>query len=253
VLLTSGCSFVWGDELDGFDQNPPTHKKLTFTYQLAQKLDMPYVNQGMCGSCNERIFRDLIEYLTDPEKEKPTHMVVIWSAWQRSEFVELMKVEREIEMCLNRPNNFTQFSPHRVNVLSNATRPTRRRRELFEEYHETCYDPKADIAHHLIKMKAIQAITDGLGIKLIQGMFHKNCWANVLACIQDQETPDYAVWLHKNIRDLPKTSRIGLGRYKDLYTIAEELDDIKEHGHPGERTQVIFTEQLFNIFNTEFV
>lgn len=253
MLLTSGCSFVWGDELEGFDQNPPTHEKLTFTYQLAQKLGLQYVNQGMCGSSNDRIFRDLVGYLTDPRNETPTHMVVIWSAWQRAEFVEPMTVGRETEMCLNRPHEFTQFSPHRVNVLSNATFETRHRRRFYEEYFETCYDPKTDIAHDITKMKAIQAIADGLGIKLVQGVFHKNSWSNVLSCIQDPETPEYAKWLHQSIRDLPKTSRIGLGRYKDLYSIAEELDDIKPHSHPGERSQVVFTDQLFNIFNTEFV
>ena len=39
-LLTTGCSFVWGDELDGYDNNPPTHWDKTFTYKLADTLGL---------------------------------------------------------------------------------------------------------------------------------------------------------------------------------------------------------------------
>lgn len=252
MLLTSGCSFVWGDELDGWDNNPPTHQHLTFTHLLAEKLGMEYINQGMCGSCNDRIFRDLVDYLMDPDKENPTHMVVIWSAWQRTELVEPMKVGREVEMGLNRFYDFTQISPHRVNALSNATRETRHRRRLFEEYFETCYDSKHDIAHGVTHMKALKLITDGLGIKLIQGTFHRNGWSNILAEIQDKRTPHFGNWLSSSISSLPKTSRVGLGRYKDIYSIAWDLEDVKPNSHPGERSQIIFAEQLHCIFREEF-
>ena len=44
MLLTAGCSFVWGDELDGFDQDPPTHQRLTFTH-LCGEIGVDYVNR----------------------------------------------------------------------------------------------------------------------------------------------------------------------------------------------------------------
>ena len=249
MLLTTGCSFVWGDELEGFDKDPATHFHLTFTHILAKKMDMPYMNQGVCGSSNDRIFRDLIDYLSDPSKKKPTHMVVMWSAWQRMEIAEPMSKERETEMGLNRPDGFTQFSPERIPVLSNATRQTRHRRELLEEYFNTCYDSRTDLSHHLTKMKTIQLLADSLGIKLIQGTFHNRCWSNIIAKLRTKDLPQYNNWLLKTLKSLPETSKVGLGtKYPDLFTITNEVGDIKPYGHPGEETQKVFAQQLFDMF-----
>jgi len=249
MLLTSGCSFVWGDELEGFDTDPPSHQHLTFTHLLAEKMDMPYINQGLCGSSNDRILRDLIDYLSDPSKEKPTHMVVMWSAWQRMEIAEPMSLERELEMGLNRPNGFTQFSPERIPVLSNLTQQTRHRRDLLEEYFNTSYDSRTDLAHHLTKMKTIQLLADSLGIKIIQGTFHNRCWSNIVSQLRTKDLPQYNQWLLKTIKSLPDTSKVGLGtKYRDLFTITTEVGDMKEFMHPGEESQKVFAQQLFDMF-----
>ena len=87
MLLTNGCSFVWGDELDGYDDSPPTHEEYTFTYKLSEQLGIPYVNIAQCGSCNQKIFRDTTDYLRTC-KELPTHIVILWSSWQREEVAE---------------------------------------------------------------------------------------------------------------------------------------------------------------------
>ena len=252
MLLTSGCSFVWGDELEGFDNNPPTHEHLTFTHLLAKKMGMPYVNQGLCGSCNERIFRDLITYLSDPTKTKPTHMVVMWSAWQRDEIAEPMTESREEQLNLYRPNGFTQYSPERTQNLSNYDRDTRLRRDLLKRYYETCYDSRTVLMEGITRMKTIQLLADSLGIKLIQGTFHNRAWNNILATLNTKDIPQYNKLLVDSISSLHKTSRVGMGRYKDLYTLAEELDDVKPFGHPGERTQVVFADMLKTIFVEEF-
>ena len=249
MLLTTGCSFVWGDELKGFDENPSSHHHLTFTHILAEKLKLDYLNQGECGSSNDRIFRDLIDYLLDPSKTKPTHMVVMWSAWQRMEFVEPMKKEREIDLNLKRKNGFTQFSPHRTEVLSNASPLTKRRRRLYKELFETCYDGRSDLSHHITKMQTIQLLADSLNIKLIQGVFHKSCRGNILSQLKRKDVPDFNKWLINALKSLPETSKVGLNnQYKDLFTIAEEYNDIKKYGHPGEITQKVFADQLFDMF-----
>lgn len=256
MLLTSGCSFVWGDELHGFDNTPPTHHHLTFTSLLAKQLGMEYVNQGVCGSCNDRIFRDVIDYLHDPEKENPTHMVIMWSAWQRSEIVEEMAPNRADSIGLNRPLDHSQFSPQRVEVLAPSLR-----RDMLKEYYSTVYDSKTDISHGITKMKTMEIICESLGIKLIQGVFHGRCYQNILKALTntpsnpgayDRNIPEYvpffAKWLKDSVGALKDTSRVGMGKSKDLFKIAVDLDDLKPFDHPGERTQKVFADFLFEEF-----
>src|SRR5210317_1927359 len=85
MLLTNGCSFVWGDELEGYTRNK--HTKHTFSYKLSRHLDIPYENLACCGSGNSKIFRDTINYLRT-SKNKITHMVILWSSWARDEIAE---------------------------------------------------------------------------------------------------------------------------------------------------------------------
>ena len=61
-------------------------------------------------------------------------------------------------------------------------------------------------------------------------------------------TPHYKKWLLNSIGTLKNTSRIGLGKGKDMYTICKEYDDMKKFGHPGEKTQVVFADSLHEIF-----
>ena len=260
MLLTAGCSYVWGDELEGFDNDPPTHGHLTFTHLLAEKLGLDYRNLGMCGSCNDRIFRDVIDHLHNPSKPNPTHIVIMWSAWQRTELVEEMTRTRELDVAVNRPLHHTQFSPKRVNVLAKGIR-----REMLKHYYELAYDSKTDISHGISKMKSMEVICDALGIKLIQGAFHGRMYQNILKVMRNQSSipgpmgvdgrlveeyvPDFVHWLKASLNSLKDTSRVGLGKHKDLHSIAEELGDLKEFGHPGERTQVVFADFLFDKFN----
>lgn len=60
--------------------------------------------------------------------------------------------------------------------------------------------------------------------------------------------PDYKQWLKDSIGSLEDTSRVGMGRGKDLYTLCIEGDDMKPYGHPGEKTQVVFTDFLYEKF-----
>jgi hypothetical protein len=60
--------------------------------------------------------------------------------------------------------------------------------------------------------------------------------------------PLYTSWLKDSIADLKPTSRVGAGKGKDLYTIAIENNDLKTYGHPGEKSQVIFSDFLHKKF-----
>lgn len=256
MLLTSGCSFVWGDELEGFDNDPPTHWHLTFTHILAEKMGMEYINQGICGSCNDRIFRDVVDYLHDPDKENPTHMVIMWSAWQRNELVEEFDPSKP-DLGSDRPLDHTQFSPLRLHWLIN-----RPRRKILEPYYKQYYDSKTDISHGITKMKAMEVMCEALGIKLIQGVFHGRNYQNILKVLTNtpsrpdtddrnivEYVPEFVNWLKKSVGSLKDTSRVGLGKHKDLHTLANELDDFKEFYHPGEKTQEVFADFLYDQFS----
>ena len=253
MLLTAGCSFVWGDELKGFDDSPPTHQSLTFTHILAGKMAVPYINLGSCGAGNDKIFREVTDYLHKPRHDTPiTHIVVMWSAFQRAELVEYMPKEREIK--IQRQDDVTQFSPMRTQGIYD-----RRKRGVMEDWFNNAYDSRTDVMHTLTKMKTLEVLCENMNIKLVQGFFHRRCWINIMSILRD-ETPDeddiiltgsmpaYSSWLKNSIIDLKNTSRIGAGKGKDLYTIAIDNDDLKPHGHPGEKTQVIFSEILFEKF-----
>ena len=256
MLLTAGCSFVWGDELDGFDTDPPSHWHLTFTHLLAEKLGLEYINMGLCGSCNDRIFRDVMDHLHNPNKPNPTHMVIMWSAWQRAEMVEECDEQRAKILAFGRPLDHTQYSPLRLKVLNKGPR-----RDVLSEYYGKYYDSKTDISHGITKMKAMEVMCDALGIKLVQGVFHGRCWQNIIKVLTNtasqQDTddrniaeyvPEFAHWLKTSVNSLKDTSRVGLGRHKALHELGMELDDLKEFEHPGERTQVVFADFLHDQF-----
>ena len=259
MLLTAGCSFVWGDELDGFDNVPPTHWKHTFTDVLAKKMDIDYVNLGRCGAGNEQIFRLVTDYLHKNSNKNITHMVVLWSAWQRSEWVEYQPPERDVKVI--RELNVTQFSSLRTQNIY-----TEKIREMFDEWYERCYDTRTDIMHTLSKMKTIELLCEAKGIKLIQGTFHKRNYSNIMAILTDADVadnvsvhpnmkinkiPDYKKWLLNSLGSLNSTSRVGMGKsgaMKDLYTLAIENNDVRPYGHPGEKTNLQYANLLFETF-----
>ena len=257
MLMTAGCSFVWGDELHGFDNNPPTHWDLTFTHLLGQKLGIEHKNLGVCGASNDKIFRQATDFLHE-NPGKVTHMVIMWSALQRKELVEYMPPKRQVK--IGRQNDVTQFSSLRTELIY-----TPQKRDRWSDWYDNAYDSKTDILHLLTMMKNMEVIARAAGIKLIQGSFHQRNWSNILSVLTDKvpdnsdvdvlprlasidSIPDYKKWLKNSLGTLDDNSRVGMGRGKDLYTLAIEGDDLKPHGHPGEKTQVVFTDFLYEKF-----
>ena len=246
MILTSGCSFVWGDELPGYKTKE--HWEHTFTYKLAEKLNTDWVNLGSCGGSNYKIFRDVIHYLNNPNNERPTHIVVLWSAWQREELCEnhsddFLK-EREIE----RTQCMTQISPARVSQL----KPELRRPvdKLYEVYDVT----RTGVIHTLTNMESLQLLCDSLGIKLIQGVFHELMYRNLLDKMhrrnRNMDWSSWMDWVEETLSRLPKTSRVGMGHYEDLYSVGKR-HKILEYGHPDEHAQTEYAELLYNIIQND--
>mgnify|MGYP001181471967 FL=1 len=165
-LLTTGCSFVWGDELDGYDNNPPTHWDKTFTYKLADTLGLEPVIIAECGNSNHKIYRDLIDYLTDPENDDPEMIFVSWSAFKRHELFEIKEEDFEERQKIKRFQHMTQYSPERFHWLNKENR------EITELFINLVWNYETPMMHLLTQMKALQALCDAKGIKIMQTHFH---------------------------------------------------------------------------------
>ena len=249
VLLTNGCSFVWGDELDGYDNSPPTHRHLTFTHQLAELLEMPYVNIATCGACNQKIFRDTVDYLRKCD-ELPTHIVILWSAWQREEVAENHPKEYEEQRKIQRWQCMTQISPSRLNNVKPELS------EVLDHYYDYYDVTRSGIIRTLNYMTHMQWLCDTLGIKIVQGTFHRRAWSNLVSKLHKRyDKTGWADWndyVREQLNALRPECRVGLGTYIDLFTLAEQKYSIKPHQHPDEAAHAEYAVLLKHIFDTQY-
>jgi hypothetical protein len=266
MLLTTGCSFVWGDELKGFDTSPTTHWPSTFTHLLSEHLDLPWENAGSCGASNHKIFRDLCQWFNGKDysfskrlrqnkiatPETVTHMVVLWSAWQRDEVPVAVHPSVEDEHNIQRFDNVTQYSPHRIGTIGYL--PTDMK-QVTSDYFHIHSDHRKDVMQNLPYWLAVQQMAKAHNIKLIQGCFHDVMWREICEIMADKEPllKEYRTMIGDMLGQLDRSGRIGLGRFKTLHGLVLQSDpkeglNLYPHGHPNEKTQVVFAEQLKNIF-----
>jgi hypothetical protein len=251
MLVTNGCSFVWGDELYGFMDTPPQHHHLTFSHHLAQKLELPYKNLSICGNGNDKIFRDTTRFLRVSET-LPTHVVILWTHWQREEMAQICHLKHETEFKIQRFHNMSQFSPLRLTQLPEPVEKAYR--NLY-----TVYDPiRTKILHTLTYMTHMQWLCESLGIKLIQGVMHKKMRAGLSLTLHPANGKGDANWsswmgyVKRELNYLKETSKVGIPHFEDMYSMGERLGDMKTHGHPGEETHKEYAELLYNIFRSKF-
>lgn len=243
MLVTNGCSFVWGDELDGYETNE--HHHLTFAHQLAERIGVEYKNLATCGACNNKIFRDTIDYIR--KHENITHMVIIWSAWQRDEVSESHPPEYEDNMKIQRWQCQTQISPSRLHFTH------KKLSDVLEPYYKAMNVERNGIIKTLSYMHAIGTLCEVKGIKLLQGGFHERMWVNYLDCFtkfhnKGKNWGEYNLWIKSQMDDLPDHYRIGLGKYVDLFKLAREKYSIKPFGHPDESAHEEYAHLLHHIF-----
>lgn len=237
VLLVNGCSFTYGDELEGHDQTPPTHFPLTFGNLLADKLNTDCVNLAIRGSSNARIFRTTMQYLM--ENPPPEYMVLLWSSWSRLEFYR------------KRVGVIRQVEKHQYNIGMRGLDDvmlTKEEEDSYDFFYNKIQNIETGIFNGLNQMKYIQWIADMLGIKLLQGVFSYVNHQQIMYVLS--KTGNNSPFYKKKIRDsigyLRPECRIGLGYYKDFRTVAEEIDGILEFNHPNAESHKIFSEILFD-------
>ena len=59
-------------------------------------------------------------------------------------------------------------------------------------------------------------------------------------------------YVGESIGELKDTSRLGMGRYVDLYSLALNEYTIRPHQHPDEDAHTAYADLLAHIFDTQF-
>jgi hypothetical protein len=282
TVATIGCSFVWGDELIGHDQDPPTHWDSTFGAHLRRELGFDkHVNLACCGNGNAKIFRDLIQYLSLPKKEDPDVLVVMWSAWKRIELFEAKESGFEDRQKIKREQQMTQFSPVRYAYLNKDNS------EIAGMWSTLVNNNQTGIIQTLAYMSAIQQLCDARGIKIVQTVFHTAMGQQLLDAffrdVPDTDVSQWRNWVYEAIWSLRPECTLGIrfldaideaqkddleykvyikdGRVKNhkgkairddnghftLYELGVEKDDIAKYGHPKELSHELYAKSLAKI------
>jgi hypothetical protein len=262
MLFTNGCSFVWGDELPGFNTNPPTHQHHRFSDKLAKSLDIDLMNHASCGGSNHKIFRDTLNFLSSEHADDCTHMVIVWSAWEREEIVNDVSPEDEDLYHVPRYNSITQVSPSRINSIGFANKLTKDVLRLY--YDEMNLKFRTAITHQMSYMIAIHQICEARGIKLVMTQFHRNQWRQLLNAIIDCDRPEVQSlkdWQHmikKMMYSLPKKSRLGFTSGKSFSQVCTEVVDkynkcvgFMPGHHPSAEAHTAFAKYIEQKFQEE--
>jgi len=254
MLYANGCSFVWGDELEGCYDDPPTHHHLTFVSHIAKKLGIPYANQGSCGSSNHKIFRDTMLWLSSEKSEKCTHVIVLMSAWRRNELPYDILPEEELQYHVPIYNSIIQYSELRIEKIGYLDKDHKNILDAYLQFQKkTKY--REFISQQLSYMIAIDQICKSRGIKLIMGSFHGRNWKDIISAVKDKRKggtiKDWVDLIGAMLKTLPESSRIGLGVGEDMYSFCNKIDAIKPKGHPDEKGHTLYADYLLENFGFE--
>lgn len=263
MLFANGCSFVWGDELPGYNVSPTKHEHHRFSDKLAKSLDMDVVNFATCGGSNHKIFRDTLNFLMSEHSNDCTHMVIVWSAWDRDELINDVLPEDEDLYHVPRYDSITQFSPMRINNIGFIGRRTK---EAMRSYYSQLNKfRRKSITHQMSYMIAIHQICEARGINLVMSHFHKNQWREFLNAIIDCDRTDAASlkqWqdmIKRMMYSLPEKSRLGLGYGKTFSQVCVETIDNEKNecvgfmpgNHPTAEAHTAFAKYIEQKFQEE--
>ena len=263
MLFANGCSFVWGDELPGYNVSPTKHEHHRFSDKLAKSLDMDVVNFATCGGSNHKIFRDTLNFLMSEHSNDCTHMVIVWSAWDRDELINDVLPEDEDLYHVPRQDSITQFSPMRINNIGFIGRRTK---EAMRSYYSQLNKfRRKSITHQMSYMIAIHQICEARGINLVMSHFHKNQWREFLNAIIDCDRTDAASlkqWqdmIKRMMYSLPEKSRLGLGYGKTFSQVCVETIDNEKNecvgfmpgNHPTAEAHTAFAKYIEQKFQEE--
>ena len=272
MLLTTGCSIVYGAELDEDDWFSEEHWTETFSHKLAQHLNIDYTCTAGCGNSNRKIFRDLIRWFSDDNIPKYannqktnltncTHMVVFWTQWFREEIFatrcgEIEKGDDGIGQ--HSDMGFIQYAKDAKNI-SKILSPMdlKIHHDYWKGY---LIDGQKHLTELVIYMKTIQLLCEQHGIKLVQGTIlndFKSYWSNIVKSKGCEFTDEYCDKMRDMLGNLSKTSKIGISDTYDCFMTKRFLGEkwIKSltYGHPNAEAHAEYAEYLYNIFQENFL
>ena len=259
MIYLNGCSFTYGDELDG-SRHPDghrfdTHHHLTYAAKLSKHLNLRYLNQAQNGSSNEKIFRrtlrDLKCFPLREEPEKIDLVVIQWSSPGRFELVE--EGVWESDLFIKKESDANQVHPS-IKFNDKNCRPSflwevgqkSERNEILKTYVENVYTVETSILHLLSYMNTVHLVCELMKIPLIQTFHHYGTYHLIMKTLKTQSLPEYKREVANYLKILPPTSRVGAGFYEDIYSISIDKYGIHECGHPKEEAHTDFADMLYN-------
>jgi hypothetical protein len=267
MLLTAGCSMVYGDELheeNGLKGN--SHWPLTFTHKLSEHLGIKYSTLSRNGASNHLIFRRLIQWFAgDPTlclhhddsvtPETCTHMVVLWSEIDRSE----VYMHGNSDYCEdNGLYQVRRAGEHIDTDVVDWDISDEKKDAINKYYHQVTKDNHVSILHLLTYIKTIEQLCKLNNIKLIQAAGDASIRRGIAKShIKGASNDSWKVYFSKLINPLSKTSKIGItGKIKhglDFRTFTTQKPNrLLMLGHPNAEAHAEYAEHLYNIFQEDF-
>lgn len=249
ILLTNGDSFTYGDELAGFDNDPPTHEHHTYTYKLASLLGRKYVNLAHNGSSNDKIYRRTMDYLINGREEIDA-VVITWSNFGRFEICENYHMIGDKLVDIPQESNMNQIiMSHKRDRFTFDVGDTSMpmRKTILTRYCESVLTMQTQIIKTLMYMNHIQYICDLRGIPIVQGVIHGDMYNNILATLRNEGWDDYKYKVTEYFNDLREECKIGLGQYIDLYYLGKTKYSLKQRGHACEESHTHYAEMIYDI------
>ena len=198
MLLVNGCSFTYGEELPGWTTGD--HFPQTWGGQLGKRLNTEVVNLSMGGASNDRIFRTTMEYLHNPVKGLPTHMVIMWSDMFRRE-VAVENISHEDRHIMHdtgyvSPNQEIFVNPHGTQDVQQRIQWEWEHRPKFRRNLDLLFPPQHVLMQQLVFMQTIEMLCEAKGIRLIQDIFHDVARRVILRTFEvSEESGGYKKWL----------------------------------------------------------
>lgn len=267
MLLTAGCSMVYGDELDeenGLKENE--HWSLTFTHKLSESLGIKYSTLSDKGASNHLIFRRLIQWFAgDPTlclhhddsvtPETCTHMVVLWSEIDRSE----VYMHGNSDYCDHAGlYQVRKAGQHIDDDVVDWDVSDEKKNAISRYYHQVAKDNRISIIHLLTYIKTIEQLCKLNNIKLIQGAADNSIRRSIAkAHRKDDSNDSWKFYFSKLINPLSRTSKIGItGRVRhglDFRSFVKQKPKrILTRGHPNAESHAEYAEYLYTIFQENF-
>jgi hypothetical protein len=161
MIYVNGCSYTFGIGTVPHGDNPTDCLRNSWPAQLSEMLDKEVINEALPGSCNERIFRDTVNYLSSNE---PELVICMWSDPGRVEGYYPNQGDWYRDIF-----DLFQITPQAVTGITDFFL-----REALESYYSFIHTDVKRCLDTLSYMNALQLICKGKNIPYISHCYKSN-------------------------------------------------------------------------------